>query len=51
MVAEWGKSHPIGRVIRPEEVAQLALFLRALTGDGYQINGGLPAQVPVTVPD
>jgi NAD(P)-dependent dehydrogenase (short-subunit alcohol dehydrogenase family) len=55
-VTEWGKSHPIGRVIRPEEVAQLVLFLcsddaRALTGAGYQIDGGLLAQVPVALPD
>ena len=52
----WGKSHPIGRVITADEVAQLVLFLcssnaRALTGAAYLVDGGLLAQVPVSLKD
>ena len=52
----WGRSHPIGRVTRADEVAQLVLFLcsanaSAITGSGYSIDGGLLAQVPVRLKD
>jgi NAD(P)-dependent dehydrogenase (short-subunit alcohol dehydrogenase family) len=52
----WGKSHPIGRVITADEVAQLVLFLcgphaRAMTGGAYLVDGGLMAQVPVSLKD
>lgn len=55
-VAQWGKMHPIGRVIKPEEVARLVLFLcsdeaRACTGAAYLIDGGLMARLPVVLPD
>jgi NAD(P)-dependent dehydrogenase (short-subunit alcohol dehydrogenase family) len=48
----WGQSHPIGRVVRAEEVAELVLFLcgpraSAITGASYVIDGGLMGQVPV----
>ena len=50
----WGKSHPIGRVVAADEVAQLVLFLcsasaRAITGASFVIDGGLMAQVPVSL--
>lgn len=45
-IAGWGKLHPLGRVGRPEEVAQLVLFLASddasfCTGGCYRIEGGL----------
>ena len=55
-IAKWGTMHPIGRVIQPEEVANLVLFLcsdeaRALTGAAYLIDGGLMAKLPVILSD
>jgi enoyl-[acyl-carrier-protein] reductase (NADH) len=55
-VAQWGKMHPIGRIIRMDEVANLVLFLcsddaSALTGGAYLIDGGLMAKLPVTLPE
>jgi NAD(P)-dependent dehydrogenase (short-subunit alcohol dehydrogenase family) len=54
-IALWGKTHPIGRVIRPEEVARLVLFLcsddaSAITGAAYLVDGGLMAKIPVVLP-
>lgn len=56
MVAEWGRSHPLGRVARPEEVAELVAFLAGprssfITGAEHRVDGGLLAQVPVVLPD
>jgi len=55
-IKKWGKTHPIGRVIEPEEVAKLVLFLcsddaKAMTGAAYQIDGGLMAKIPVVLED
>ena len=52
----WGRSHPIGRVIAADEVAQLVLFLcsvnaRALTGAAFVIDGGLMAKLPISLKD
>lgn len=49
---EWGRSHPIGRLIRPAEVATLIAFLAsddasAITGAAYPVDGGLLARLGV----
>jgi NAD(P)-dependent dehydrogenase (short-subunit alcohol dehydrogenase family) len=56
LVATWGRSHPLGRVARPEEVAEAIAFLvseRAsfITGIALPVDGGLLAQVAVALPD
>ena len=55
-IAQWGKAHPIGRVISVDEVARLVLFLcsddaSALTGGAYLVDGGLMAKLPVVLPE
>jgi NAD(P)-dependent dehydrogenase (short-subunit alcohol dehydrogenase family) len=49
LINEWGKHHPIGRVAKPEEVAQVVLFLAGprssfVTGSAYMVDGGLLAK-------
>jgi NAD(P)-dependent dehydrogenase (short-subunit alcohol dehydrogenase family) len=48
MFAEWASKHPIGRIGKPEEVAQVILFLAGdqssfVTGAPYLVDGALSA--------
>jgi NAD(P)-dependent dehydrogenase (short-subunit alcohol dehydrogenase family) len=56
LVAEWGRSHPLGRVARPEEVADVIHYLASpaaafVTGADVKVDGGLTAQLPVVLPE
>ena len=55
VIGEWGEMHPMGRVGRPEEVAEVIAFLadpRAsfVTGAEITVDGGLLATLPVRPP-
>ncbi|HEY8284840.1 MAG TPA: glucose 1-dehydrogenase [Chloroflexota bacterium] len=48
MFAQWGARHPIGRIGKPEEVAEVILFLASdqasfVTGSPYLVDGALSA--------
>ena len=56
LVATWGRSHPLGRVAKPEEVAEAIAFLASeraafITGIALPVDGGLLAQVTVALPE
>jgi len=53
-VARWGRTHPLGRVARAEEVAEVVAFLAGdrasfVTGAEYRVDGGLLAVNPATL--
>ena len=55
-VAAWGAMHPLGRVGRVEEVAELIAFLAGprgsfCTGGDYKVDGGLMAKIGVVLPE
>lgn len=49
VISAWGKRHPLGRVARPEEIAEVVLFLASdkasfMTGEFVCVDGGLMAK-------
>lgn len=56
LVEQWGRSHPIGRVARPDEIAEVVAFLvsdRAsfVTGEDIRVDGGLLSTLAVVLPE
>jgi NAD(P)-dependent dehydrogenase (short-subunit alcohol dehydrogenase family) len=55
-VEDWGKMHPLARVARPEEVAEVIAFLAGprasfVTGGEYKVDGGMLAALGVRLPE
>ncbi|MEW1847062.1 SDR family oxidoreductase [Nonomuraea angiospora] len=55
LVESWGRMHPMGRVARPEEVAEAIAFLAGerasfITGIALPVDGGLLANAAVVLP-
>jgi NAD(P)-dependent dehydrogenase (short-subunit alcohol dehydrogenase family) len=55
-LGDWGRMHPLGRVARPEEVAEVIAFLASarasfVTGGDYKVDGGMLAALGVHLPD
>jgi NAD(P)-dependent dehydrogenase (short-subunit alcohol dehydrogenase family) len=55
VLEQWGASHPLGRLCRPEEVAELIAFLAGprssyMTGAEHKVDGGLLARLGVALP-
>jgi NAD(P)-dependent dehydrogenase (short-subunit alcohol dehydrogenase family) len=53
---DWGRMHPLGRVAKPEEVAEVIAFLASarasfITGGDYKVDGGMLAALGVRLPD
>ncbi|REE98829.1 SDR family NAD(P)-dependent oxidoreductase [Thermomonospora umbrina] len=55
-IAQWGRAHPLGRVARAEEVAEVVAFLAGprssfVTGAEHRVDGGLLARNPAALPE
>ena len=56
ILREWGKAQPLGRIGRPEEVAEVVAFLASerasfCTGAEFRVDGGLMASLGVALPE
>lgn len=56
MIGLWGKGHPLGRVGKPSEIAELVAFLtsdkaRFITGADFKIDGGTMAKLGIVLPE
>lgn len=56
LVEQWGRSHPVGRVARPDEIAEVVAFLvsdRAsfVTGEDIRVDGGLLSTLAAALPE
>jgi NAD(P)-dependent dehydrogenase (short-subunit alcohol dehydrogenase family) len=56
VIADWGRSHPLGRVATAAEVADAIHYLSGpaaafVTGTDLRVDGGLTAQLAVVLPE
>jgi NAD(P)-dependent dehydrogenase (short-subunit alcohol dehydrogenase family) len=56
LIALWGRAHPVGRVGKPEEVAEAVAFLvgpnaRFITGADLKVDGGVLAKLGIMLPE
>ena len=56
LLAEWGRSHLLGRVAQAEEVAETIAYLAGdaasfVTGAVFRVDGGLTAQIAAVLPE
>lgn len=56
VIKSWGKTHPLGRVAEPREIAEVIAFLASdkasfVTGSEYKVDGGVLSGLAVTLPE